>query len=113
MPVEQGALDLVDYQQGKWTCGYVVDRTGSGSGWIRSDALHQVTFDLHPRVGAWIGNWVGGEDRVAISRGEDPNMLLVNGQARWDGGVEFSDNFGGARGSASPSGNRLLLDDES
>jgi hypothetical protein len=36
-------------------------------------------------------------------------MLLVTGQAEWDGGVEFQNSFGGMRGSASPFGNRLVV----
>ncbi len=109
IPVAQGSLDLIDYQQGKWTCGYVVGRTGSGSAWIHSDTLHQVTFDLHPALGAWVGNWVGGDDRVAIRKAPGSNMLLVAGRARWRGGAEFPDSFGFVRAAASPSGNRLLV----
>ncbi len=58
LPEERGAMDQVDSQQGKWTCGYLTDETGGGSGWIRSDVLRPITFDLHPpnyRVGGKLG----------------------------------------------------------
>ncbi len=107
-PLEPGTPVLIDYQQAGWACGYATTSTGGGSGWIRSNALHKISFNLEPPLKAWTGTWAGEEDTVVIHKGAAPGTLSVNGSAQWHGwnGVIHG---GSVDGIASPSGNRLFL----
>jgi hypothetical protein len=94
-------------QQGEWTCGYMVNRDGAGSTWIRTDSLRVVPYDEHPPIRAWVGTWtwITSEHRIRISSGKLPGSLHLAGHTVWRGSV--STQFGQIKGTASPVGNHL------
>lgn len=112
MRVEPGSPVLVYTVEGPWTCGYSADRHGAGPAWFRSADLRPVAYDLHPPLAAWIGTWIGGEDRVVITLSSNGTAALhLRGNATWHGnaGVE---HFGDTQGDATPSGNYLHFVEE-
>jgi len=101
-----GAPVWIIRQQGGWTCGYYSSRSGSGTAWIRSDALRMAPYDAHPPLKAWIGTWAGGEDRVLIRAGRAPGTLHLAGKAVWHGRMD-NVHFGDMDGDAAPTDNHL------
>ena len=105
-PAAWGTPVLIYREVGEWTCGYFSGRDGAGPAWIRSDALRAVPYDARPSLNAWVGTWVGGEDRVLISAGSMPGTLHLVGRAEWHG-MGDDVHFGDTEGNASPVGNHL------
>lgn len=106
-PVALGTPVEIYRRQVGWICGYVSGHDGAGPAWIRSNALRNVPYDAHPVLGAWLGTWTGGEDRIRIRAGSVPGTVHVAGRAVWTG--KYSSHFGDTKGSASPEGNHLHL----
>jgi hypothetical protein len=104
-PVAWGTPVQIYRQQGEWTCGYVSAGDGAGPAWIRTAALRVVPYDEQPPPSAWVGTWVGGEDRVLIRAGREPGTLHLVGSAKWHG--KYTTHFGDAKGNAAPIGNHL------
>lgn len=104
-PVAQKTPIQIYRQQVVWTCGYVSGRNGAGPAWIRTEALRVDPYDEHPSPAAWVGQWSGGEDRVALALAGKPGALRLAGTAVWQG--KFTSHSGDAKGVVTPTGNRL------
>jgi hypothetical protein len=96
-----GTPVVIAFSDGDWTCGYA-----PGPVWIPSADLRPLNFDLSPPLKAWVGTWIGGEDRVVISLSKVPGKLSLEGTAHWHGarGVVHDGEF---NGQVEPDGNHL------
>lgn len=103
---------VVNRVEGDWTCGYLAGRKGSGQSWVRSRDIRMVSFDPNPLSTAWAGTWVQGQNRIRIQGSTVPGKVSLHGEAYWHG---FGDNVhsGEFSAEASPSGNKLHVEDDS
>ena len=97
---------VISRSEGEWTCGYATTSRGAAQGWVRSQDIRAVTADPNPPLTAWLGDWVQGENRIAIKRSRDPAQLSLDGQAYWRGSRD-NVHDGSIAGEAAPQGNRL------
>ena len=109
-----GSMINVKSELGGWSC---IHSEGFVSGWIPSARLEPLPSVPKPPVADWLGWWRNGpdapgikNDRILITRGEQPNSLHVSGRGYWYG-LNGNVHFGGFTGDAVPVGPRLHIVD--
>jgi hypothetical protein len=99
---------LIYRVEGDWSCGYLTERKGAGPQWILTKNLRVVSADPKPKLEAWAGTWVGGEDTVEIHA--QNGKLKAKGDGVWGSGA--STHTGAFEGEAVPDGNHVRITDD-
>jgi len=108
--IRPGEPMLIYHTGGEWTCGYVSRSNGAGPEWVRSAKLRPVEALENPPLGAWLGVWRDGLNRITIRRGGESGQLHLNGEAIWHG-IGKVVHTGEFSGEAVPAGNHLQIVD--
>jgi len=103
---------VISRSEGDWTCGYLSSNKGSAQGWVRSQDIRVTQAERNPSLGAWIGTWAQGENRITLEHTKAPGALSLDGQAFWHGGRD-NVHEGSIAGEVSPTGNRVHYEEGS
>jgi len=105
--VPAGFITSVKNESNGWAC---IHEEGFVSGWIPSDRLEPIPNEPKPATADWLGWWRNGpdargvkNDRLLITRGQEPSSLHVSGRAYWYG-LNGNVHFGGVTAEAVPVG---------
>lgn len=102
---------IVSRAFGDWLCAWFQPKRGGETvGWLRAESLSVAEPDSKPPPARWVGEWEYDIQSLKIGA-SGGGALRVEGQAFWRG---LGDNIhtGEVAGTARPSGNELVLEDD-